>query len=413
MARICFIAYGLNRANIGLQPWRYLIELARGIQFYGNELILIGEEDFQIQNPIGNSFLQVISRNKKKSYFRIADGVIIKINSIKPDLVVMGFGPSSIVYWSILRRINVPFIGILLSTPPRIIEVIRTKNSWIMEDLLKPIALLIDAAIPRGLVRRFLDNPRFLQFIVLSSASQNWLLSLGIDPQKISLLPPGKDKVTRFNGASELRKKLNIPNDCITICYVGSPAFVRGPDILLKAFRKFSDSESRVRLLMILRESEAPKKLSKYTKMLRGISRHLQIEEKVIFITENLDRKSFLAMMGGCDAAVFPFKIIEAECPLSVMEAIEEGVLVVASRNDGIPDIVRGRRAILIQPEERDLRNGLIEITKMMKKNDSTKSNQSTEYLEFPTWEEVSLKFQKLVEEVTQGEWCQETMEST
>ena len=113
-------------------------------------------------------------------------------------------------------------------------------------------------------------------------------------------------------------------------------------DFLIQALTRLQDRFPSIRLLMI-GEGEREKELKR-------LAQELGVNEKVIFAGYRSDARRLLA---GMDVFALP-SLVEGE-PVSLMEAMDAGLPVVAAAAGGIPEIVSNNTGgILIEPNNLD-----------------------------------------------------------
>ena len=404
MSRVTFFAPGLTVKRGRLQPWQYLLHMAQGAVESGHEVMIIGDEDFHYSLDNSGISLTIRKRRGQSSLIGRVWRFVDSIQETRPDLIVMGFGPSSVFLLPSMRRINAPFVGVLTATPPSIRDLMMSGSSWIGADFLRLYPAILDAVVPRCIVGKFVRNRVFRRFVVMSSASRNWLKSMGVRSDKILQISPG---INITEGMAELRaKRINrkrSPEDLVVFCYMGPPSFIRGVDTLLKSFSTLSRSDAGSRLMVLLRESEDTERLRPYEDSLRRMTVKYGIENSTTFIKELQSRSQLLEAVCGADAAVFPFKLMQAEAPLSVIEASYLGVTVIVTDVDGLPELVNGRDAIVVNRGEAQLTDGLMKVV-AEKRRGYARPEDSTHEQPFDTWPEARMRLVRVIESLHEGE---------
>ena len=214
-------------------------------------------------------------------------------------------------------------------------------------------------------ISSYLDNQKFkmilnpfISYKVLQlvhhivAISQNVATSLktiGIQPDKISLIPPAVD-TERFTIStnSYWRAKLEIPQDALVALFVGNLSRNKGIDILLDAIGILKDQLPDLHCIIttelkhagfIQREQEIEARIN-----------HLGIRDQVIRLNIVNDMPG---LMGAADCIVLPFlsTIGITDYPMAALEAMAVGKPVIASRVGGIPEIIRHRETgLLVSP---------------------------------------------------------------
>jgi len=361
MARILIVALGLRQTNRHLQPWRYLLELGRGLVDGGHEVLFFGEETFTITFSDWTSRLDVKKRGARGRFGWRRLGFADCIRRENPDLVVFPVSRSMVFYRFLFETVGSPIVGVVTASPPNLTEILATRSSWMGRDLLEAGAILLDAIIPDRLVGHLLSRDVFRRFVALSTRSQEWLLSIGIPLAKVVVIPPGSDWSRPPGGTPEVTAtQSRAACEDFLFRYFGSPAFSRGTDLLIQSFRLASRELNFIRLQCLLRIREDEGKLSEYADLLERMVRKKGLRGRVSFVHQDLSSEELRSMIQRADAVVLPFKVTQADCPLSVIEVLQSGVPLVTTPVDGIPDLVKDTDTLLIPPRERDLARALV-----------------------------------------------------
>lgn len=114
----------------------------------------------------------------------------------------------------------------------------------------------------------------------------------------------------------------------------------KGIDVLIRALALLEEPRPRLDLVGVGREEDR----------LRELAHRLTVSHKVKFRGQ-LNREELAGCLAGATALVLPSR--SENFPLAVLEAMQAGVVVVATRVGGIPEAVRdGREALLIEPDD-------------------------------------------------------------
>jgi hypothetical protein len=115
------------------------------------------------------------------------------------------------------------------------------------------------------------------------------------------------------------------------------------------------------RLVMLLR-LEYPD-LAREVNYLERLATQLGITESIELITRQLNQSEVHRWIGRADIVVQPFKIVPSDVPLAILEAMAAGKVVIGTRVDGIPEILRDGRGIVIEPNDVDgLANAILRV---------------------------------------------------
>jgi glycosyltransferase involved in cell wall biosynthesis len=78
----------------------------------------------------------------------------------------------------------------------------------------------------------------------------------------------------------------------------------------------------------------------------------LGLQDRTRLISTFLDQTELIRLVGAADAVALPFKLVSAEAPLGVFEAMALGKPVIATRVDGLPELLAAGRGVLVPPAD-------------------------------------------------------------
>ena len=177
--------------------------------------------------------------------------------------------------------------------------------------------------------------------VAISRAARALLLSLGIPPEKIAVVPLGVDTAEfGFAEAGEgAKRKLGLAGRTV-ILYVGRLDPVKGMDVLLRAFASVSKTRPETVLVIKGTGTLGPS--------LMELSKRLGISDSTKFISD-WPRADLPELYAACDVFVLPS--VREAFGLVGLEAMSTGRAVVASRVGGIQDfVVPGETGLLARP---------------------------------------------------------------
>jgi glycosyltransferase involved in cell wall biosynthesis len=178
--------------------------------------------------------------------------------------------------------------------------------------------------------------------VVVSTPLRERILSEGIPPEKVVVVPNGVDP-SLFRGAAPGDGGGTVPpreEGTRRILFVGQLVEVKGIPTLLRALALLAGSGATdVRLHLV---GEGPLRDS-----LEGLSEELAVSPFVRFEGQR-PHGEVPGWMASSDLLVLPSA--REGCPNVVLEALASGLPVVASRVGGIPDVVGTGQGILVPP---------------------------------------------------------------
>ncbi|MCW1304612.1 MAG: glycosyltransferase family 4 protein [Candidatus Parvarchaeota archaeon] len=181
--------------------------------------------------------------------------------------------------------------------------------------------------------------------ITNSDFMKNELIKLGYEPERIEVIYNGID-IERYNpersdlNKDEVKKKFGI-GDGPVILFLGRAAYVKGFDVLLRAFSiVLSKHENAVLVMRSGGEMQS---------MAEEMINQLGIQKNVIFIKEFIDEFTKINLINACDIYVVPS--LYEPFGIVVLEGMAMKKPVIASNTGGIREIINNERnGILFEP---------------------------------------------------------------
>jgi len=187
--------------------------------------------------------------------------------------------------------------------------------------------------------------------MVPSQGIKNSLIGSGIYAYKILVTPLFFDRrlVSPPHSYSSKRNALNC-NGSLTLTYFGSPLSIRGTDTLLRAFKLLVDEyrDSNLRMLLLLRVESNVERKEAYK--LHKLSKRIGVRDKVTFIMQTLNRERLLLYLRESDIIALPFKIVQSEPPLTILESMALEKPLITTATCGLPSLIPTTCALFSQP---------------------------------------------------------------
>lgn len=188
------------------------------------------------------------------------------------------------------------------------------------------------------------------RFIAISNVIKDEFTNSGVDPKDIVYIPNGID-MKRFHPVTNkdkygLREKLNLPQGKKIFIYTGRLNKGKGLELLLRVWKQIIDSGRDVYL--ILAGSGSYQFLSVEDELKDFVCEN-KLEDRVRF-TGYVDNIEEYLM--ASDIFIFPSETESFGC--SVAEALACGLPVISTNVGGIPDIVKKKDGILVNPNSQD-----------------------------------------------------------
>ena len=211
---------------------------------------------------------------------------------------------------------------------------------------------------------------------------------------KIVVIPNGINikEVTTPLTREKSREILGLPQNSEIILFFGSLVEYKGPDILLKAFKKVKNVVPNAKLIFAGR--------GHMDSQLKETAKQMNISKDVIFtgfVEDNVKPLYYKA----ADVFCLPSTTLAESFGIVNLEAMAAGIPIVSSNLGGIPDIVKnGENGLLSKPYDVEM---LAENLIKLFENDNLRVEMGKTGLKLVknyTWDEVTTKTEKLYREL-------------
>jgi glycosyltransferase involved in cell wall biosynthesis len=228
---------------------------------------------------------------------------------------------------------------------PLVVEV----NALLSEEARRFRSLLL-VELAQRIERRVLEAAAAV--LVVSAQLAEQLVAIGVERQKIHVVPNGADlEVFETQAArAECRSEWGLPAEAFVTAFVGSLKVWHGADVLVDAFAEFSSEDPNARLLIV---GAGPTEAA-----LREQAAALGLAERVVF-TGAVPHERVARCLKAADVAVAPYRPMDDFyfSPIKLFEYMAAGVCVVASRLGQIEEVIEDEvQGLLCVPgDARDL----------------------------------------------------------
>jgi glycosyltransferase involved in cell wall biosynthesis len=188
-------------------------------------------------------------------------------------------------------------------------------------------------------------------FVTISGETRAEFLAAGLDPDRVHHIPHGVD-TERFRPAapperSALRTALGLPGDARIVTYAGRLLRGKGLDLLVDAFADLAARDAAARLVLV---GSGRGQALDVEHALRERVAARSVSDQVVFTGRVENVADWLRA-----SDVFAFPSLFEAMPLAVIEAAACGLLCVASRVGGVPDVIEdGISGWLVPPGDRE-----------------------------------------------------------
>ncbi|MFW6192807.1 MAG: glycosyltransferase [Gemmatimonadota bacterium] len=176
--------------------------------------------------------------------------------------------------------------------------------------------------------------------VAVSAPIRRRLVSRGVEADRVHLVRNAWSRDGRLLGREEARERLGLPRDAFVAGWVGRLSREKGPDVFLEAMRHVAGVAPDARASVVGEGTDRERLESRAQET--GLDGRVRFHGRVPGAAE---------LSRAFD--VFVLSSRTEGTPVSLLEAVDAEVPVVATRVGGVPDVVRNEReALLVPPED-------------------------------------------------------------
>jgi glycosyltransferase involved in cell wall biosynthesis len=192
----------------------------------------------------------------------------------------------------------------------------------------------------RPYVKAALDSA--YRVIALSRAMQQRVVELGVESEKVLVQYNGVDgERFRPDSKSDSRRRLGYAGGGPLICYVGNLLPEKGPDILIKGFKVFTEKmQGQGADLVVLGDGPL-------MRLLESLVHEYDLDGRVRLLGRRPNAE-VAVWVSAADVLCLPS--LREGCPNVVLEALASGRPVVASSVGGVPELLDKDNGLLVPP---------------------------------------------------------------
>jgi glycosyltransferase involved in cell wall biosynthesis len=323
-----------------------------------------------------------------------------------PDVIVWCGKPLSCVSLVQLRFIKKPIVWslesgvhslqVLLRLPLR--ELLSKYHRFLWNEIL-------NALFPRFLIRTIANSSLVKKVVVPSRYLRDWLLGMGVLSGKVTVIQSTLDEYHRspsLISKDVYKTNLGFQREDFIITYMGSPCTLRGSDTVIRSVPIIlANRKSDLKCLILSRGSIDGDfhHLKDEEKYLRELINKLRVGNRVKIIPGMLKKEELVQFMQVSDVIVLPFKLLQSEIPLSVLEAMSLGKVVVTTKIRTLEYIVGKNRGVLVESSDpHQLARAIIEIADGKKDTEMIMKNAQKFTSSLPSWTAIAHKTISILE---------------
>ena len=387
--KILMIHSNFNQRNILKQPWRVTYELSQHLVKLGHKVTIFTDVNDKVE------FKDVLVEVKCVSYERLRS----KIKLIKPVLSTLFyslyFGNSfSGIYLGRLEDIRLPLV-LYISSAHYSFSELRCLS---LKELASHRLHLCFSLPPLRYVVRLLNKDPISRIVVPNNFLKERLVKCGVNGQKILVFPISFNARDYLEGESNIvnvKERLGFYSEEFIITYLGSPLTIRGTDTLIKATYLLNKWLKRFRVILLLRVDS--KEEVREEIFLRSLIKKLNLSSRFFVTSGILSRERVKEYIHASDVIVLPFKIVQSEPPLSVLESMAFGKPVVTTKTCGLPELISNGKGMLVEPNNpRDLALAIYQLHHDPERRDEIGKKAREFMLKQPDWASVTRMYEHL-----------------
>jgi len=355
--KIAIIAPEFTEKKILNVPWRQIFQNAKFFKKNNIETIIFTEKN--CPDKIEN--IPIIKLNEK-TIRKLSDKSKNKIMSFNPDLIYWIGNTFSGLYMS-KNKFDIPIIMHISS-----VHLIgKELQNFSIKEIFSNHKLWFGASFfPTYKVVAKLNHPNISAIISSSKTITNRLEKLGVKSSKIYTSP------LFFESNFKLENKEELENE-ISICYAGPIDTIRGSDVVIKTIKILKNMNKQIKLNFLLRTFDKEND----TKKIQNLINKYQIKDRVKIDAGILKPEKIREYFCKSHIIVLPTKFVWNEPPVTILEAMGLGKVVITTNVCGLPEMVKDN-AVLTKPNAKEIAfkiNELIENKEIMKKIEENASN--------------------------------------
>jgi len=331
---LCFPLYGSGSGT-------YVRKLSDVLRKQGHEVAIVcpdsrelpGIKIFEVKLPFMAVFTGHPEYKKAKLYSQLTGDQLNRIQSAFMISIIKAaeeFQPDVI---HVHHASNLSWVANYIKAVFQIHFVVTSHNTDIINAVLdkRYIPLTQDALRRADIITAVSKNTRIKLLETLGKGIRNLARKTKVVPCGVNVRNfPNKGPVDKIN------QKFNLGNRKVVL-YSGKVTSIKGVDIFIKAAEKFRDT-----VFVVMGEGEELQKMKELAKRTKNIIFTGYLSDKDRVLATQLYRRA--------DIVAIPSTMSEG-IPLSALEAMSAGAVVIASNLGGIPTVIKNmKNGILIQP---------------------------------------------------------------
>lgn len=349
LMKFTFIISDFNKPNIVALPWKYVYELAKNLIQKGCIVQVI--TDGNRCNKIKLNGIDIFMVPKTRQPPRFANTINPHlaneaINDFSPELICL-FGDYFVGYFARRLKTKVPMIAHVSKGVYSMRELRLSINDYLH---ISPYFYFLNSPMAKFMVR-LLNQRKITAVTVPTLTIKKSLEKCGVRT-KIRVLPMAFDKAlckldNSNSDVSNVKEELGLSKGDFLLSYFGPPYARRGVIDLVRAIALLKHVVP-VKLLLLLRQDSGVK--SPYVNLIEKVTRKMRVTDRVMLNISILTRDRLVKYLKASDIIALPFRYVDEEPPLGLLEAMALGKPLITTNIDSLPEVVGNTRGVLVRP---------------------------------------------------------------
>lgn len=339
--RVLFCIYDYAPANLPLQPWLTIRQVARYLVDRGHNVQIITDID-------GDTNVDGILVHRVASLRGSNSGQVrALIEKLDPDCAVVLITPLNLAttgWYELFEEIPAhAFASYPFYRSGELLTALRKVEAGVLSSYLRHLF------VPMMLWRKKLQS-YFTTVICQSESTRMHISSITREHPPVRSIPPGIDKDRWAMRCDEW----SISKGAHYL-YVGRASRIRGFNVALDAMTRLRGYDIRLKVLARGADIATVEKIHARLRQ-RGLDSNVEV------VGGWLDQQRLVEEVQAATAVLLPFVLVPSELPVSAMEAIACGTPVITTNIDGLPSTVGAAGLVVDQGNSAQLAQAMREL---------------------------------------------------
>jgi glycosyltransferase involved in cell wall biosynthesis len=399
--RICVVCSNILKANLRLQPYRYILEVSLGLSEQNFDVTIITNGNNEEPTKIhGLPVIQLPT--VQLSYWKSSRLLNETIKQINPSCVLWHVSLSSFVHQDFSRIESKPIIGIFTSPIYSFSEILRPGIKKLLTDLPFTVLNITTSLVPRDWLPNSFQKSGFHCFVVQTQSTRLTLQKENLWKGDIEVISPGVDEI--WSTSSDLKNSharicLGYKENDIVVVYHSSPQPLRGITVLLEAAAMANKENRSIHLLILSRRN--PGKLDRRAELLNTLVKNEPYSKFTKVIEGFLSPEELARYIQASDIVALPFELVPADAPLSLLEVLAMGKPLITTKVACLPELAQKGKHYLVEPSDsQSLKLGLLEAVNDLVEQRVVACDKLPRKIKVRDWDQVGSDWSRLIRSI-------------